>query len=251
MTAATQGGGAAANPDALGTALAALEAAGKLVSAWYLPDPNPAQYLTITPATNDVALWTAAYGTQKVDLAVEVAAPQWDATLFSNKGGVTFNGTTQRLLGTGNVVNWPDASTDLYMGAAISVAAPTGVRRALSYGSTASSTRALGNTSGPVMTATVGTTALTGASTISGGSTLGLVCDIGGTSAVYLNGVSDGTASTASGALTISRVRMGASVVSTASQFFQGTLAGGFILGPTATLTDFTTLLALYQARVT
>lgn len=249
MTAATQGGGAAADPDPLGTALAALEAAGKLVCAWYLPAASPSSTLTLSGA--DVTAWNASYGTQKVDLASETAAPQWDATLFSNKGGVTFNGSTQRLLGTGNVTNWPPDTDDLYMLVAVASVASASTRRAFAYGNTTTSTRAIGNTVGPVPSSIVAATVVNGVSTISGGSTVGLVCDIGGTSAIYLNGVSDGTASTASGALTISRVRLGASAAGSASQFFQGTISCAAILNSTASLSDFTSLEALMRARVT
>ena len=242
-------GGSAPAGDALADALAALEGAGKLVCAWFLPSATPSQYLTLSGA--DVNGWDAAYGTQKVNLAVETAAPQWDATLFSNKGGVTFDGTTQRLLGTGNVTNWPPDTDDLYMLVAVASVANVATRRAFAYGSSASVMRAIGNSSGPVATAIAGTNSASGASTISGGATIGFVCDIGGTSAVYLNGASDGTVATASASLTLLRVRLGASAASTASQFFQGTISCAAILNSTASLSDFTALEALMRARVT
>lgn len=251
MAAATQGGGAAADPDPLGTYLAALEAAGKLVCAWYLPAPNPSQYLTLSGA--NVNGWTAAYGTQKVDLAMETAAPQWDATLFSNKGGVTFNGTTQRLFATGgNLSSWPDANTDLYMLAAVAGVVTSGAKRVFSYGAATTTSRSIGNTVGPVIQASAGSSTITGAGSLTGAHTIGVVFDIGGNSQVYLDGVADGVAvSTAAPALTATNVRIGASAAASASQFFFGNVACVAILGPTASLTDFTNLEALMRARVT
>lgn len=240
-------GGAPA--DDLATSLAALEAAGKLVCAWFLPSATPSQYLTLSGA--NVNGWTAAYGTQKVDLAFETAAPQWDATLFSNKGGVTFNGSTQRFLATGgNLANWPDASTDIYMLAAVVTQAAAD---AFAYG-TSGASRTIGRSvNAPYLRA--GTSSVSGtANTFNNGTahTVGAVFDIGGTSVPYLDGAASGAGvSTATAALTINRVRLGANSNSSASGFWNGTIACAAILNNTASLSDFTALDALMLARVT
>lgn len=236
-------------PDALATSLAALEAAGKLVCAWFIPLNNPTQYFTLSGA--NVNAWNAAYGTQKVNLAVETAAPQWDATLFSNKGGVTFNGTTQRLLGTGNVTNWPDATADLYMLSAGRNDASSGLRGPFAYGDSSSTSRNLRVNGVTSISAQAGITGVVGASAVNGAHTLGVLWDMGGTSAVYLDGVSDGTAATASASLTNTRVRIGALAPSTANGFWQGPIVAAAILNSTASLTDFTALEALMRARLT
>lgn len=240
---------AAAAPvtDALGAALLALQTAGKLVSSWYLPQGNATQYLTLVGA--NVNLWSAAYGTQKVDLAVEVAAPQWDATLFSNKGGVTFDGTTQRLLGTGLVTNWPIDTDNLWMIVAVNRTGGAATRRAFGYGDTNS--RYLGSTATPAAVAGYAGNLLVGATTYAGARTFGSNIIPAGTSTVYLDGVADNTAATASAALTNTRVRMGASTNTSASLFWQGTIACAAVLNSTATLADFTNLEALMRARIT
>lgn len=239
-----------ATGDVLDAALAALEAAGKLVSAWFLPLSDPDQYLTLAGAS--VNGWAAAYGSQKVDFAAETSAPQWDATLFSNKGGVTFNGTDQRMLGGGNVSNWPDNTADLYMLVACK-AAGTGVRRALSYGDTATTARAIGITAAtPLAQLTAGSSSVNGTTAFgANGRTIGAAVDVGGTSAVYLDGVSEATVATAGPALTRTRVRLGASPAVSALNFWSGSIVAAAILNSTASLSDFTSLEALMRARVT
>lgn len=251
MTAATQGGGAAADPDPLGTALAALEAAEKLVCAWYLPAPNPSQYLTLSGS--DVTTWAAAYGTQKVDVTEATNKPVYDATLYSNKGGVTFDGTNDLLTGTGNVTNWPADTDDLYMLAAGTNSSALATKSIFAYG-TNSALRYIGKSiEAPYMQAALTTISGTASSFPSGSShTVGGVFDIGGTSVPYLDGVASGAgASTATAALTLSRVRLGAGANSTATLFWQGSISCAAILNSTASLSDFTALEALMRARVT
>ncbi len=242
------GGGGGVVADALGDKLASLEAASKLVCAWYLPASNPARDLTLVSTA--VQGWAAAYGTQKVNLAELTTPPTWDATLFSNKGGVVFDGTDDCLTGTGNVTNWPDNTADLYMLAGVRNDATASIRRAFSYGDTATTTRALGSSANTAISAIAGSTAITGASVLAGAHTIGVFFDIGSNSAVYLDGVSDGTAATASANLTRTRVRLGASAIGTPTQFFQGAIVCAAILHSTATLTDFTDLEALMRARL-
>lgn len=245
------GTGGSADPDALKTMLAALEAASKLVCAWYLPIADPDQYLTLNGANAEG--WAAAYGTQKVDLAFETAAPQWDATLYSNKGALTFNGTDQRLLGTGNVTNWPANTDDLYMLVALrSDGTGTTTRNVFSYGSSATVYRRLGivdSTGLKSFFSLSGTTAV-GSTTISGSHTVGGLGDIGGTSAVYLDGVSNGTISSVSASLTRTRVRLGAGAAAAASAFWSGAISCAAILNSTASLQDFLDLEAQMRARL-
>lgn len=241
--------GAVADPDPLGTNLAALDAASKLVCAWYLPAASPSSPLTLVGA--DVTLWVASYGSQKVSLAgvTGVSAPQWDATLFSNKGGVTFNGTTQFVEGTGNVVNWPTSTDDFYMLAGARNDSVGGFRRGFSFGDAGTSSRNLG-VNGTAISMLVGATSVAGSGSTAGANTVGAFVDMGGTSAVYLNGSSDGTASTASGNLTLTRVRLGANANASPTQFWSGAIVCAAILNSTASLSDFTTLEALIRARL-
>lgn len=250
------GGGPTPPPvDDLEELLIELEEDGKLICAWFLPLDDPDQYLTLNGA--NVEGWAAAYGTQKVNLAYETAAPQWDASLFDDKGGVAFNGSTQRLVGTGGALaNWPDASADLYMGAGVQItnAGATGIRRILSYGSTSTTTRGLGTT-GTIPTLAVATIVgsagdtLASAFPVPSAHAIGLQCDIGGTSHAYVDSTTGAGTSTASGGLTLTRVCMGRSAGS-ATQFFWGDTAGAFVLNSTASLQDFLDLMAQYAARV-
>jgi hypothetical protein len=245
-----------AEGDALELMLSDLATAGKLVSAWFLPLADPGQYLTLNGA--NVEGWAASHGTHPVDLAFETAAPQWDATLFSNKGGATFNGTDQCLMGDDiNILSWPGATDDLWMLVAVRQdidGAAAGATRALSYGSTAATTRGIGrstSTSTNRVSAIMGASGILGATAdLSGAHTIGLHVDIGGTSTAYVDGVADGTVATATAALTVLRVRLGASALASASQFWSGAIVGGAILNATASGTDFTDLEALFDARI-
>ena len=246
--------------DPLAEALEAGETAGWLVSSYFLPLDDPDQYLTLAGA--DVSLWTAAYGTQKVDLAVETAAPQWDATLYSSKGGVTFNGTTQRLLGTGNVTNWPPSTDDLWLVVACrqDLAGSDATNRvAFEYGGNTAGTprvrgvRRVQSGANNRLSIHVGNTAVSGASDFSGSHVVGGKIDIGGTSFPYFDGVADsaGTA-TASAALNLTRVRMGARADPVAaSGFWSGAVVAAAVLNATATQTNFDDLTDLFAERLT
>lgn len=232
--------------DALAEKLAAMELAGTLVSAWFLPLDDPAQYLTLNGAA--VEGWDAAYGSQKVSLTELTAPPQWDATLFGNRGGVTFNGSSQYLTGAGNVANWPDASTDLWLLLAWRNDATAGARCTFAYGSSSTDTRALTHFAAQTETLRVSSALATSSPGSYGGPrTTGGRVDIGGTSILYRNGASAGFASTASAALTRSRVRMGADCGASPSQFAQCAIVAAAI-GTGAFPAD---LEALMRARVT
>lgn len=244
-----------AEGDALDTKLAALETAASLVSSWFLPIADPDQYLTLNGA--NVEGWAAAYGTQKVDLAELTNPPQWDATLYSNKGATIYNGTSQSLTGTGNVTNWPGATDDLYMLVAARNdwdGATTTLKSAFAYGHTAGTAdRTIGrNASGGVNHARLLAAGgfATGASDSAGSHTIGGKFDIGGNSTVYLDGVSDGTGVTAVAALTLNRVRIGATSSATAGGFWQGAIVAAAILNSTASDQDFLDLEALMRARL-
>lgn len=238
--------------DELETMLAALEAAGKLVSAWFLPLADPDQYLTLNGA--NVEGWAAAYGSQKVNFAFETAAPQWDATLYSNKGGVTFNGSTQRMLVTGgNVANWPADTDDLYiLAAGRNDASNTVGRYMLGYGDSIVAGRHVGkNNHAGFATANAISAAGTANGFAQGTSrTVGAVYDLGGNLNLYVDGASQASAALASAAMTRTRARLGAHTNSSAGGFWQGRIVAAAILNSTATLTDFTDLEALMRARL-
>lgn len=227
-----------------------LEAEGKLVAGWFLPLANPAQYLTI--AAGAVAQWDAAYGSQKVSLTEATNRPAWDASLFSNRGGVVFDGTNDLLTGTGNVTNWPTATDDLYMLAACRqdlASGTAGNKVAFNYGAN-SQFRYVGRTSSNK--GRVGITLQAANSTLdfAGGHTIGAFFDLGGTTRLYLDGVADGTAATAAEALTLTRVRMGAVTDNTPTFFWTGVIAAAAVLNSTALLSDFLQLESVMRARV-
>lgn len=228
-----------------------MEAQAKLVAGWFLPLANPAQHLTLNGAA--VEAWAAAYGTQKVTLAEVTNPPSWDATLFNGKGGVVFDGTNDMLTGTGNVTNWPDATSDLYMLAATrqDVASGTaGNRVALNYGAN-SEWRYVGRTTTNRTRIAATAAAVNGTGTsFSGAHTVGAFFDLGGTSAIYFDGAADGTGATASGALTLTRVRMGAVTDNTPGFFWQGAIVAAAVLNSTATLADFLQLEAVMRGRL-
>lgn len=237
--------------DDLDTKLAALEAAGKLVSAWFLPTADPDRDLVLS-GTN-VTTWNAAYGTFKANLTVGAnVSPVWDSTLYSGKGGLTFNGTSQCLtLAGGNVSSWPAASSDLYMLAAVR-SDDESPRMCFAYGSGASAGRSIGvdNTTVPRIWARAATLSAFGTTDPSGSHTIGAHFDIGGTTTGYLDGVSNATVVTATAALTIARARIGAGHNTAAANFWSGAIVAAAILNATATGTDFTDLEALMRARL-
>lgn len=247
----------AAVGDQLAIALATLETAGKLVSAWFLPTADPAQYLALD-GSNNVGTWTAAYGTQKVDLSEATNKPVYDATLFGNKGGVTFNGTNQCLTGTGNVSNWPDATSDLYMimaGRNDLAGGTAGAIRGFTYGESAGNlVRYVGRiSSGGENRALLSAAATTAVGVTNMGSsphTIGAFFDIGGTTRLYLDGVSDGSASTATAGLTLTRVRIGANAAASPASFWQGPISCFAVLNSTASLNDFLALERLMRGRL-
>lgn len=248
----------AAVGDQLAIALATLETAGKLVSSYFLPLGNPTQYLTVTPVTNAVTAWAAAYGSQKVTLAEAVNSPVYDSSLFGGKGGVTFNGTTQSLVGTGNVTNWPDASSDLYIlmaGRNDLAGGDAGARRGFGYGDAdTAAVRYVGRIpSGGTNRGLLGAgaaVAIVGSSDLAGAHTIGGVFDIGGTSQLYVDGAVAGSASTATATLTLSRVRMGASSTTVASNFWSGPIVAAAVLNSTASVADFLALEYLMRGRL-
>ena len=239
--------------DDLAAKLAALDAAGKLVCAWFIPLNNPTQYLTL--AGSNVTTWAAAYGSQKVDVTEATNKPSWDATLFGGKGGVVFDGTNDRLSGTGNVVNWPNSSSDLYMLAATRQDAATAAtaRYALVYGSSTLNSRQIGVadlSSQRRSLLLAGSNSAQGAvGVFTGAHTVGAVIDVGGTSAVYFDGASDATVSTATASLPLTSVRLGAAAAGS-SNFWQGVIVAAAVLNSTATLQDFLDLEALMRARL-
>lgn len=234
--------------------LATLASQGKVVSAWILPTADPDQYLTLNGAS--VEGWAAAYGTNKVDLAEVTHPPQWDATLFSNKGGVTFNGTNQCLTGTGLVTNWPGATDDLWMLAAArqdALAADSGIRYAISYGAT-NQRREIGRIDNSPRNAVflnvTGNGFYDSVGNFSGAHTAGALIDIGGTSNVYLDGTAAAGSTGLSGALTLTRVRMGAIADTAAAKFWSGAIAAAAVLNSTAVLGDFLALESEFRSKL-
>lgn len=243
------------DPDPLGSYLAQLEARGQLESAWYLPATNPSQYLTLSGA--NVTTWAASHGAHKVDFTEATNRPQWDATLFNNKGGVTFNGTTQYLTNASSIAAWPGASADFFMFLAVRndlAAATGGAVRWFAYGEAdTDQERYIGRFSNNVGLGEIGGTFLIGATggAATGAHTLGLQIDVGGTSALFIDGVQDITAATATAPLTQSRARLGASAGSgVPGTFLTGAIVCAAVLGPTAVLDNLKALDALARARL-
>lgn len=241
--------------DDLDTMLAALEGAGKLVSAWFLPLADPDQYLALTGA--NVTQWTAAYGSSKADmLAGGGTEPQWDAALFSNKGGLTFNGTSQCFV-TSSISGWPDDASDVYLLAGVRqdrTGSVAGSHYAIGYGNGTNLSRLSGRTGVSNVNRTrtnAGANAVSGATAdFSGAHTIGAHFDIGGTTTVYFDGAAEATVATATAALALQQARIGANAALTAASFWQGAIVAAAILNSTATLTDFTDLEALMRARL-
>lgn len=231
--------------------LARLDAEGKVISAWVLPRADPDQYLTVE--TGAVATWAAAYGAQKTDLSEATNRPAWDATLFNNKGGVVFDGTNDILSGTGNIANWPDATSDFYLlaGARQDLDSGTaGNRVAFGYGGTTNN-RYVGRTSSNLPRLAATTTSLNGTSTFAGAHTVGGHFDIGGTTSIYFDGKREGGVTTTTAALTLTRVRMGAIADNTPVFFWSGAIVAAAALYPTTTVQEFQALAAAMQARMT
>lgn len=238
--------------DVLAAVLAELEGNGKLVSAWFLPLADPDQYLTLD--TTNVTTWAAAYGTQKVDLTEATNKPSWDATLFSNKGGVVFDGTNDLLTGTGNVTNWPGATDDLYMIVAARqdrASGTAGNNMALSYGANAVY-RYVGRTTTNRARCAATASAISGATAdaFTGAHGVAAHFDLGGTSRLYLDGVSEGTVASTTEALTLTRVRMGALSDNTPAGFWSGAIVAAAVLNSTASVSDFLQLESLMRARL-
>jgi hypothetical protein len=109
-----KGGAGGAVTDNLKTQLDTLDAASKIISAWYLPRANPTQYLTLNGSIQ-VTQWTASHGTNKLNLTEATNPPPYDGTAFGGKGGVTFNGTSNRLSNNaGPFTGWPGSATPFY-----------------------------------------------------------------------------------------------------------------------------------------
>jgi hypothetical protein len=248
---------AAPAADDLATLLAAQEASGVLVSAWFLPTAAPAQHLTLAGAT--VTGWAAAYGTAKIDFAELTNPPAWDAALFSNKGGVVFDGTNDCLTGTVAPAAWPDSLTDCWMIVAArndTAGATAGSKALIDCGdgldnrqlrrtSVSSTNRASARAGLGIVPASTGT--FSGAHTVAGhfdSASPNL------TASVYLDGVQDGTATAAEPTFTQTRVRLGANSAASPALFFQGAIVAAAVLGPTAVLQDMLDLEALMRARL-
>lgn len=246
------GVGSAADP--LETMLAELETAGKLLSAWYLPLAEPTRYLTLDGP--NVIGFAAPFGTQKCDLAELTNPPQWDATLFGGKGGLTFDGLAQCLTGTTNVANWPGTNDTLSMLAAVRQDRASGVAgtlHALTYGATGSSYRAIRreNLSSISRAAAALPTNATSAAVFNGAHTVGGRWTNGATTRAYIDGVNTTSGSATPSALTLTRVRIGASAAAVVSSFWEGAIACAAILGPTASEADFLALEAVMRTRIT
>lgn len=233
--------------------LAALDAAGKVVSAWILPGDDPDRDLALSGA--DVTAWAAAYGSDKVTLTQATGGqyPQWDPSLYGGKGGVVFDGTNDRLEATSGISGWPGATDDLWMLVACRRDATSGIRVTLEYGNAGANSRRLGIGSLGPIGALVGSSPVSGGTNIPTGAsvTIAVHGDIGGVSYPYLNGVVDsaGTVTTTAG-MTPSRVRMGATSAASPTLFMQGVIVAAAILGPTADITDFANLETEFRARL-
>lgn len=241
------GAGAAAG-DALKDALDALQTAGKLVSAWFLPSDTPDQYLTRTGS--NVLAWTASHGTHKINLNGQ-NAPQWSPSSFGGKGAVTSAGAAY-LLGASGPVGWPTTGTSYVLlalrndggidtGIMIWGRESNGTYRAIATGS-----------SNTALRGRIASTAFQGAAGTGDGSfTAGLKIVIGGTTALYRNGSSVASAATSIGSLGGTDLSFG--YEGTTGAFSSG-LAGAFaamvVLNGTASDSDFLALEALMRARL-
>ncbi len=228
--------------------LAALHAAGKVVSAWILPDDNPTRDLTLNGS--NVEGWAAAYGTHPVNLAELTNPTQWDPSAFGGRGAVTGNGTSQYLTGTG-LTGWPGSTDDLYILVGVNVlshgaAATTFLEYGLQLNSRGLGTVASGY---PCMKMSPHTSFLTGAS-LAGKDTFGGIFDLGGTSIAYQNGVAGGSASTASATLALARVRMFAAVTNTVFGYSNSQMLAGVILNATASPQDLLDLEAEIHGKL-
>lgn len=244
------GGGASPVIDIAGfPVLSGLANAGKVVSAWVLPDSEPDKYLSLSGS--DVLSWAAACGTHPATYTASAARPQWNPAAFSSKGGITVNGTNQ-YFETTDIADWPGNTDDLYVlvGASHGTSA---VRSLMSYGISGTSRRRIGITSGNRISAIAGSSGsiIGGAIDITAGNgyTYGVKWDIGSTCSVYVNGTQDGSATIATAALNKTRARFGADEATAAGNFWLGTLSSAVILNNTASDTDFTALEAELRAR--
>lgn len=221
--------------------LVTLEAAGKLVCAWFLPTADPDQYLTLDGT--DVTQWDAAYGSAKINLAQDAEGffPAWDASAFGGTGAVQSVNVLDSgfLTGLSAPSSWPGATSDLYM--VLGGSLGLGNAQAFSYGSSLTNCRAIqvdgalhGRGRASTLTA-AGATVVVGAY-----HALGWAVDIGGTSTLYVDGVADGSVATASAALTLSRVRLFADCTATEPGDINGaSLNAAIVLNGTASLSDF------------
>lgn len=244
--------------------LTALAGANKIVSAWILPHDDPSRDLILNGA--NVEGWVAAFGTFPVTVTQNTTDlyPQWNATLYGDKGGVVFDGIDDYLESTTGIDSWPGTDTNVSLLSACRNDLPTASSGfVLSYGNGSSTTREIGKQNTgmnpsravarfarpaiPFNTTISGTTVL-----FDGSHTVGLRLIINGTSTLYVNGVSDGTASTTTSAASLTRIRIGAaSAPIPGTTIWNGVVSAAAILNSTATLQDFLDLEVEFRSRVT
>lgn len=238
--------------------LNSLNAQGKVLSSWILDLVIPSTYLTLAGA--NVTGWTAALGLQKVNLAELTNPPQWDATLFSNKGGVTFDGVAQVLNGpfnTGNVLNWPGSAEQYGIVVACRndfAADGSGLlKAAFGYGGgniISPRSRAAGITlqATTIPSAFFCSSGLSvGANNVSGAAVLSIFSVPGGATTVYVNGVSAIVLANPSQLIATPQASMGSII---GGNFWKGPVACAAVLGPTVTEVDVLALSAEFGARV-
>jgi hypothetical protein len=247
-------GAAPPSTDLLKDQLDALDAASKVICAWFLPNANPTQYLTLNGSTQ-VTAWAASHGSAKLTLTEATNPPPYDATAFGNKGGLTLNGSTNKLRSTGPFTGWP-AATDSFYGIAgarnDTPGATTGVLRIFDYGASLTDDRGFGRTSATSVNRIVSRMNGAGAAgtlvDLAGAHTIGVFFN-SGASKNYADSTNDGNPSTAYSTLTQTAVCVGADPSGTA-QFWNGAVSCVALLNNTASLADFLNLQAAMASRL-
>lgn len=237
--------------------LANLAAAGKVISAWVLDPLAPGGASgKLTLIGNAVSAWAASYGTQPVDLLVAAGSPTWDATLFTNKGGIVFNRAAgDALSGTGGglIANWPDGNTDCWLlAAARNDGTAGGTTNLLGYGGGVAGTsrhRFLRLADPNTMIVQEGGLAslITSAAVITGAFTFGAQIRAAGNTLIYLNGGSIFTAASLVHTVTLSAAKMGAQ----SGNAWSGVIAAAAVLNGSATEAEFLALDTEFRLRVT
>lgn len=236
--------------------LAALNAAGKVISAWLLdPTAVGGSAKDLTLVGNQVQGWKAAMGSLPCDLAELTIPPIWKPNLFGGFGGVFFDGTKQ-LAGTANVASWPDASTPCWLISAIKPDVGSTGGTGLSYGGgsgVAPRTRSIGTSGIPLVAQLfyfAGNT-FPGVTTVSGSCVVAGQCaPPSSTTNVYLNGVLDGSGVTTAGVtLTLTRATMGVAANLSAQRMF-GSLVAAAVLSSSVTAAEIAALSAEFAQHV-